>query len=153
MFERNHLLETRDHNDNPNTYTYLADLIATLGPPPPEFLSRNPDLRDELWDEQGIIYQEKRIVSSIPAYPIVTGKWIPSEPIPENRTLESRKTKAEDKKAVFRFLRRALAWKPEDRPTAKELMGDPWLIIDEAEYYVHKPSHCIEYRNNLYSYP
>jgi serine/threonine protein kinase len=34
----------------------------------------------------------------------------------------------EDKEGFLRFIRRILRWEPEERPTAKELIFDPWLI-------------------------
>ena len=32
---------------------HLAELIATLGPPPLEFLKRNPERAADFWDSQG----------------------------------------------------------------------------------------------------
>lgn len=52
-------------------------------------------------------------------------------PIPEGRTLEKmlgeNKNKLEDPSLFLAFLRRVLKWVPEERPTAKELLEDPWL--------------------------
>ena len=36
-----------------------------------------------------------------------------------------------DEKTLFlRFLRKMLQWAPEDRESAKELMEDPWLLME-----------------------
>lgn len=45
-------------------------------------------------------------------------------------TLESLGAKIEggNKEGVYRFLRKALKWKPEERPTARELWYDEWLL-------------------------
>lgn len=48
-------------------------------------------------------------------------------PISHDRTLEALGIKLEDKTVFLRFIRRTLTWLPEERPTAKELLQDPWL--------------------------
>lgn len=55
-------------------------------------------------------------------------KWDEFVPIPEEKTLEAAETKLKDKAKFLAFMRRALAWDPNDRPTAKELLKDPWLL-------------------------
>ncbi|KAI8665641.1 Protein kinase domain-containing protein [Fusarium sp. Ph1] len=55
------------------------------------------------------------------------GKWLGLAPIPLNRTLEELETRLKDPSRFIAFLRRVLAWVPEERPTAKELLQDPWL--------------------------
>lgn len=59
------------------------------------------------------------------------GNWIGSVPIPD-RTLETLEQRlgGDEKSEFLCFLRRALCWLPEDRPTAKELLYDPWLMAD-----------------------
>jgi serine/threonine protein kinase len=49
-------------------------------------------------------------------------------PIPTEKTLEAVETKLQDKTKLLKFIRRALTWDPEERPTAKELLQDPWLL-------------------------
>ncbi|KAG6031391.1 hypothetical protein E4U41_007583 [Claviceps citrina] len=85
----------------------LSELIAALGPPPKKFLKRNPKRTALYWDEDG--------------------NWTDFVPIPWERTLEARETKLQDKKKFLQFMRRALAWDPSDRPTARDLLADPWL--------------------------
>lgn len=86
---------------------HFAELIAALGPPPPELLRRNPVKAADYWDADG--------------------KWIEFVPIPKERTLDSQEDKLEDKTLFLNFIRRALTWDPEQRPTARELLQDPWL--------------------------
>ncbi|PWY65226.1 hypothetical protein BO70DRAFT_366805 [Aspergillus heteromorphus CBS 117.55] len=45
-------------------------------------------------------------------------------------TLEDRAADIQglDKEGLLRFLRRALEWAPENRPTARELLFDEWLM-------------------------
>ncbi|KAK9579483.1 hypothetical protein V6Z90_007541 [Aspergillus fumigatus] len=56
-------------------------------------------------------------------------RWKDLEPIPDI-TLESLAVdiQGEDKEGFLQFLRKALKWIPEDRPTARELLFDAWLM-------------------------
>ncbi|KAF5609763.1 CMGC SRPK kinase [Fusarium subglutinans] len=103
----NRLFTAKDEDGDMYDAAHLAELIATLGPPPQEFLQRNVERAAEFWDEQG--------------------KWLGLAPIPKNRSLEELETRLKDSTGFIAFLRRVLTWMPEDRPTAKELLQDPWL--------------------------
>ncbi|KAB8223030.1 kinase-like domain-containing protein [Aspergillus novoparasiticus] len=87
---------------------HVAELVALLGPPPQEFLEKR-DLSSVFWDE--------------------SGKWKNLVPVPD-RTLENLAVniQGEDVEGFLRWLRLALQWNPEDRPTALELLMDPWLM-------------------------
>lgn len=58
-----------------------------------------------------------------------SGKWKDVVPLPD-LTLEKLAVDIEgdDKEGFLRFLRRILRWLPEERPTAEELVFDPWLM-------------------------
>ncbi|KAF5540723.1 CMGC SRPK kinase [Fusarium mexicanum] len=103
----NRLFTAKDEDGDMYDAAHLAELIATLGPPPQEFLQRNVERVADFWDEQG--------------------KWLGLAPIPKNRSLEELETRLKDSTGFIAFLRRVLTWMPEDRPTAKELLQDPWL--------------------------
>ncbi|RAQ48767.1 prp4 [Aspergillus flavus] len=87
---------------------HVAELVALLGPPPQEFLQKR-ELSSVFWDEPG--------------------KWKNLVPVPD-RTLEKLAVniEGEDVEGFLRWLRLALQWNPEDRPTALELLMDPWLM-------------------------
>ncbi|KAJ5569974.1 protein kinase domain protein [Penicillium hispanicum] len=87
---------------------HMAELVALLGPPPPEFRAQR-HLSSAFWDE--------------------AGNWKEVAPIPDI-TLESLadKVEGEDKEGFLRWIRMALQWNPEDRPTALELLYDEWLL-------------------------
>lgn len=57
-----------------------------------------------------------------------SGNWGEFVPIQTEKTLEAVETKLQDKTKLLKFIRRALTWDPEERPTAKELLQDPWLL-------------------------
>lgn len=42
--------------------------------------------------------------------------------------MEALETRLEDKSDFLRFVGRTLTWLPENRPTAGELLQDPWLM-------------------------
>ncbi|EGD85586.1 CMGC/SRPK protein kinase [Trichophyton rubrum D6] len=83
---------------------HLAEMIAIMGPPPKELLGRSQTSLI-YWDENGLA------------------------PIPDI-SLETLADgiKGEDVPGFLSFLRRILRWLPEERPTAGELMFDPWLM-------------------------
>lgn len=54
-------------------------------------------------------------------------KWDVFVPMPKDKTLKAAETKLKDKTRFLAFMRKALGWDPNDRPTAKELLQDPWL--------------------------
>lgn len=56
-----------------------------------------------------------------------TGNWLGLAPIPTDRTLEKLETRLKDSTGFITFLRRVLTWIPEERPSARELLDDPWL--------------------------
>ncbi|KAK2793728.1 hypothetical protein FQN52_000680 [Onygenales sp. PD_12] len=87
---------------------HLAEMVALLGPPPPEFRGRSK-LSSVFWDGNG--------------------KWKELAPIPDI-SLEglSANVVGEDREGFLRWLRTALQWNPEDRPTAVELLFDEWLM-------------------------
>lgn len=60
------------------------------------------------------------------------GEWKGLAPIPWSRTLEELETRLDDNRDFLRFVLRALTWLPENRPTAKELLKDPWLTGERS---------------------
>ena len=115
MFGR-HLFSRQDAPDELTAdKNQLARMVALLGPPPPQLLDDSGPRALEFFNEDGS----------------------PKGEAP-NETLESvlassleRVTKqtmtAEESKTFLAFLRRTLTWTEEERPTASELINDPWL--------------------------
>ncbi|KAK2790212.1 hypothetical protein FQN52_005707 [Onygenales sp. PD_12] len=109
--------ETNEHHDG----HLIAELGAVLGPPPSELMHRS-------------------------RLSIGLGKWKKLVPMPDI-TLEKlaagniQGAEDKDKERFLRFLRRILCWLPEERPSAKDLIFDPWLMDglgftdEQVEYY------------------
>lgn len=86
----------------------MAELVALLGTPPPEFRARR-HLSSVYWDE--------------------SGKWKEVAPIPAiSLEILAETIEGKDKEGFLRWLRMALKWNLEDRPTALELLYDEWLM-------------------------
>ncbi|OJJ46497.1 hypothetical protein ASPZODRAFT_66697 [Penicilliopsis zonata CBS 506.65] len=87
---------------------HIAELVALLGPPPLEFL-KNVHMSWVFWDE--------------------SGNWKNLVPIPDRNFEKLAATiRGEDVDGFLRWLRLALQWNPDDRPTALDLLMDPWLM-------------------------
>ncbi|KAF6830907.1 protein kinase domain-containing protein [Colletotrichum plurivorum] len=91
--------------------TGLAQCIGTMGPPPAAFLERYR-CASQFFDEKG--------------------NWLCETEIPADRSFEELESRLSNKSEFLAFLRRVLAWLPEERPTPAELMQDPWL---KGSYY------------------
>ncbi|OQE14604.1 hypothetical protein PENSTE_c034G08243 [Penicillium steckii] len=92
---------------------HMAELIALLGPPSSNFRAQR-HLSSAFWDE--------------------SGNWKEGAPIPDI-TLEklAENIEGEDKEGFLRWLRMALQWDPEKRPTVLELLFDRWLMKELGE--------------------
>ncbi|KAF4469567.1 kinase domain-containing [Fusarium albosuccineum] len=108
LLEGKTLFSARKDDGGFSDGVHFSELIAALGPPPPELLAKHRERALEYWDENG--------------------KWDEFVPIPREKTLEASETKLKDNTKFLQFIRRALAWDPSKRPTARELLQDPWLV-------------------------
>ncbi|GLA25124.1 hypothetical protein ACMYSQ_000105 [Aspergillus niger] len=103
-----HMFDGRNADGIFDDRVHLAEMIALMGPPPASFRERCK-LAYVFWDEQG--------------------NWKDLAPIPDI-SLESlgADIPGENKEGFFRWLRKALQWNAEDRPTATEFLFDEWLM-------------------------
>ena len=102
------LINGKNADGIPDDRVHMAELVALLGPPPPEF-HKQRHLGSVYWDEES--------------------NWKDAAPIPDI-TLEvlAENIRGKDKEGFLRWLRMALQWNPEDRPTALELLYDDWMM-------------------------
>ncbi|KAK3311581.1 CMGC protein kinase [Chaetomium strumarium] len=109
VFEGRHLFRGRDPvNHRYSTRAHLAEVVALLGPPPLDLLRRG-------WRSKEFFSED--------------GQWIANVTIPRDNSLEKAEhfLTGSDKTMFLNFVRGMLAWRPEDRKTARELLKDPWL--------------------------
>ncbi|PIL26871.1 hypothetical protein GSI_11051 [Ganoderma sinense ZZ0214-1] len=110
MFENKNMFKPYGGPDNKRSDLYhLAHMVALLGPPPADLLQRST--MAELWrffDAQG--------------------NWVGATRVPDD-SLEQSESRLEgaDKALFLAFVRKMVRWKPEERASAKELLGDAWL--------------------------
>ncbi|OHF00685.1 protein kinase domain-containing protein [Colletotrichum orchidophilum] len=107
LLEGKTLFSARKEDGSFSDGAHFAELIAVLGPPPLKLLNRHRNRALEYWDAQG--------------------NWGNFLPIPRGKTLETLETKLENNLKFLQFIRRALTWDPNARPTARQLLQDPWL--------------------------
>ena len=109
LYEDKHLFHGIDPTEKRYlTRAHLAEVVAILGPPPMDLLERGARSKESFDGE---------------------GDWIAEIDIPHGLTLEMSKENldGEKKEEFLRFVRCMLQWRPEDRWTAKELLGHPWM--------------------------
>ncbi|RMD44859.1 hypothetical protein DV735_g338, partial [Chaetothyriales sp. CBS 134920] len=97
-----------DEHDNPSTSVHLTQMVRALGPPPLELLQRAGD-SSEYFDADGQLLVDNITVAA----PSLQGSGQAVE---------------EPNRQLYRdFIRRIVRWLPEERPSARELLDDPWL--------------------------
>lgn len=96
-----------------------------LGSPPMDMLERGARSK-EFFDGEG--------KTALPRYilklnKVLLGSWIAEIYLPQGLTLErlEENLDGEKKEEFLQFVRCMLQWRPEDRWTAKELLGHPWM--------------------------
>ena len=59
---------------------------------------------------------------------LLAGNWRGVAEVPKDALEDAEKRLEGEEKALFlSFAKKMLKWKPEERSSAKELLGDPWL--------------------------
>ena len=93
---------------------HLGMMIALMGPPPKELLERG-STSATYFDENGEFRRQD---------------WIPKDFSFESSISKFR---GKDKELFIDFTKKMICWLPEERWTAKELLGHPWLQEREPE--------------------
>ncbi len=137
-----------------NCRKHFAQMIALLGHPLQELLDREREARNWKW-EPLIENSEGRICTSVDDYfggPFfnsdgkifldpshlyshnytnnIEGEFLYKDLIPGDLNLRDStpSLQGEERQLFLEFVGKMLRWVPEDRKTAKELLGDPWLL-------------------------
>lgn len=115
MLESKGLFTARAEDGDLYDGAHLAQLIAALGPPPPEFLFKNRSRMADFWDDQGTLTtiqaqtHEKMIsINLVTECGYCAEHWLGLAPIPYDRALESLETRLKDESGFLRFIRRTL---------------------------------------------
>ncbi|KAL8720126.1 MAG: hypothetical protein Q9225_002971 [Loekoesia sp. 1 TL-2023] len=109
LFEGKHMFYGKDPKEKRYmTRAHLAEMIALMGPPPPELLKKGKRTA-EFFDEDG--------------------QWRSEIPVPDRTSLEESEEYLEgsNKEAFLQFVRKMVQWRPEDRQTPAQLLEDDWL--------------------------
>ncbi|KAF3479748.1 uncharacterized protein GIQ15_06724 [Arthroderma uncinatum] len=127
----------RQVHDTKGSYdakTHLAEMIALLGPPPLALISRIQSMAGYKWPES-IKREDGELCESAAQYfggPFFDkdGKFLHEDLIP-NRKLEDTLPSLEEKERenFLSFAKLMLAWLPEERLAARELMEHPFLRL------------------------
>ncbi|KAJ5146519.1 uncharacterized protein N7515_001083 [Penicillium bovifimosum] len=102
------MINGRNSNGAFDDRVHVAELVALLGPPPAAF-RENVRLGSMFWDGEG--------------------NWTGQAPIP-NRSLESLTSSdgaSEEAEGFLKWIKNALQWDPDDRPTALGLLRHDWM--------------------------
>ncbi|TPX22276.1 hypothetical protein DIZ76_014144 [Coccidioides immitis] len=111
LFEGEHLFkDIFDAEGRHDPFKHLALMVALIGPPPREFVRRS-ETTTQCFNSSG-------------AWIAHADAMIPSISL---EGLE-RRLSGQEKATFIQFMRSMLKWLPEERSTAKQLLGDSWLL-------------------------
>ncbi|RLL95593.1 hypothetical protein CFD26_102340 [Aspergillus turcosus] len=133
IIERTELFrQVHDAQGHYNPKAHLAEMIALLGPPPKQLLARSDAMAGVQWptavkNEAGRLCSNGREYFDGPFFN-ENGEFLYDDLIPTRKLEDSIMTLEEkERQAFLSFVNHMLAWLPEDRQTAGELMEHPFL--------------------------
>ncbi|KAF2004736.1 non-specific serine/threonine protein kinase [Amniculicola lignicola CBS 123094] len=109
LFENRHLFNAIDENLQPSATHHVAEMVAYLGLPYPEYIQRS-EITKKVFDEQG-------------RWKGAGGTVVPQLSLEESISALDGETKEQ----FLNFIRSMLKWSPEKRKQASELLQDPWM--------------------------
>ncbi|KAL0959526.1 hypothetical protein HGRIS_011239 [Hohenbuehelia grisea] len=113
FFEGKRLLSAANEHGDPSLYHLLAEMIALMGSPPESFLDAlDKGVRESVFGPNGNWTSPKGV--SVPPLALETAET-------------ALKAAGKDNTAFLNFMKRILVWDPTHRPTAAQLLEDPWL--------------------------
>ncbi|KAL4940228.1 hypothetical protein BDV06DRAFT_197124 [Aspergillus oleicola] len=126
--------QAQDTHGRYDSKSHLAEMISLLGPPPKELLERSDSMSQQNWpqpvtNEMGELCNNAREFFGGPFFS-EDGEFSYPDLVPQG-SLEHAVSFVEekDREAFLSFARDMLAWLPEERKTARELMGHPFLTL------------------------
>ncbi|KAL1968381.1 hypothetical protein VTN77DRAFT_1910 [Rasamsonia byssochlamydoides] len=116
------------------SHVRLAEMMALLGPPPPELIERAREARKWKWTPQVRSWETGELCDNINDFFVgpffdEDGRFLHSDLILKDLKLEDTVTVLEgDEKQLFLdFAKKMLRWLPEEHQSAAELLDHPWL--------------------------
>ncbi|KAM5457359.1 hypothetical protein MaudCBS49596_000554 [Microsporum audouinii] len=112
---------------------HLAEMIALLGPPPPELVTRYQSMLGYAWPEP-IRNEVGEICESAEQYfggPFFSkdGLFLHEALIPDRKLADTLPSLGRERENFFSFVKMMLIWLPEERATARELAKHPFLQL------------------------
>ncbi|KAK9235618.1 kinase-like domain-containing protein [Lipomyces kononenkoae] len=113
---------------------HLAEIIALLGSPPPGLVARSHSMLGYKWPEP-VKKEDGKVCESAEQYfggPFFDedGKFLHDDLIPDRKLADTLPSLEEKESENFlSFVKMMLAWQPEERKTARELMEHPFLRL------------------------
>ncbi|KAJ5205702.1 hypothetical protein N7491_003671 [Penicillium cf. griseofulvum] len=111
---------------------HLAEMIALLGPPPPEVIQRYQYMREYLWPEP-VRREDGRVCETAEEYfcgPFFdnNGRFLHEDLIPDRKLHDTVSfLEGDEREAFLDFAKGMLVWHPDERKAAGALAGHPFL--------------------------
>ncbi|KAI0334939.1 kinase-like protein, partial [Cubamyces sp. BRFM 1775] len=103
---------------------HMAHVVSLLGPPPVDFLERSET------EEPGKYFDAQGECTRLSVIRPIFRNWIGTVDLPKSSLeLSEQMLEGENKAQFLRFIRKMVAWRPEDRSPAHELSEDPWVRV------------------------
>ncbi|CZT07638.1 related to protein kinase [Rhynchosporium agropyri] len=130
----------KDERGHYNVHAYLAQMIALLGLPPKALLERERSFRKltftpEIQNPKGESCRNAFQYFGGPFFDD-NGVFVRKDLIPQRLGITVTITlfQEEEKQQFLDFVSKMLQWQPEKRSTAKDLLEDPFLQLDDEAY-------------------
>ncbi|EFR00913.1 CMGC protein kinase [Nannizzia gypsea CBS 118893] len=135
IFENKELFRlVYDANGQYNAKGHLAEMIALLGPPPPDLVARSRSTSEYQWPEP-IVREDGQLCGNSREYfggPFFddNGNFLHEDLIPDRRFDDTAPSlDSEQREKFLSFVKRMVTWLPEERATARELAEHPFLQL------------------------
>ncbi|KAH9212271.1 kinase-like domain-containing protein [Leptodontidium sp. 2 PMI_412] len=129
----------KDEQGRYDVHAHLAQMMALLGPPPKALLKRERSFRKLTFTPEILNPEGKSCRNAFQYFggPFFddNGEFIRKDLIPQDLRIVETVTlfQGEEKLQFLEFVSKMLQWQPEKRSTAKDLLEDPFLQLDDED--------------------
>ncbi|KAJ5146587.1 protein kinase [Penicillium bovifimosum] len=126
--------QAQDPTGNYNAKAHLAEMIALLGPPPPNLISASHSTLVLKWPQKIQLYGGELCENAMEMFhgPFFDddGNFLHQQLIPDRKIEDTLPLlEKKDRYELLSFARKMLTWDPEERPTARELLEHSFLKL------------------------